>query len=117
MLSPSSPISPQVPMSPQIEMANSAGGMETALFSLLSSSDPFYDRTPWFKPIGRGQYPLFHLSKSVNKDMFDQLFTQKIRIINQNGQLKGKTFHFRWLKIKHYRDRDEFRTPLSTAIC
>ena len=104
-------------MSPQIEMANSAGGMETALFSLLSSSDPFYDRTPWFKPIGRGQYPLFHLSKSVNKDMFDQLFTQKIRIINQNGQLKGKTFHFRWLKIKHYRDRDEFRTPLSTAIC
>ena len=77
-------------MSPQIEMANSAGGMETALFSLLSSSDPFYDRTPWFKPIGRGQYPLFHLSKSVNKDMFDQLFTQKIRIINQNGQLKGK---------------------------
>ena len=90
LLSPSSPISPQVPMSPQIEMANSAGGMETALFSLLSSSDPFYDRTPWFKPIGRGQYPLFHLSKSVNKDMFDQLFTQKIRIINQNGQLKGK---------------------------
>ena len=91
LLSPSSPISPQVPMSPQIEMANSAGGMETALFSLLSSSDPFYDRTPWFKPIGRGQYPLFHLSKSVNKDMFDQLFTQKIRIINQNGQLKGNS--------------------------
>ena len=30
-------------------MAHSAGGMETALFSLLSSSDPFYDRTPWFK--------------------------------------------------------------------
>lgn len=81
-------------MSPQIEMANSAGGMETALFSLLSSSDPFYDRTPWFKPIGRGQYPLFHLSKSVNKDMFDQLFTQKIRIINQNGQLKG-IFHYK----------------------
>ena len=94
-------------MSPQIEMANSAGGMETALFSLLSSSDPFYDRTPWFKPIGRGQYPLFHLSKSVNKDMFDQLFTQKIRIINQNGQLKGKTFNFRWLKTEHNRDRDK----------
>ena len=33
----------------QVEMAHSAGGMETALFSLLSSSDPFYDRTPWFK--------------------------------------------------------------------
>lgn len=50
LMSPSnSPISPHVPMSPQVEMAHSAGGMETALFSLLSSSDPFYDRTPWFK--------------------------------------------------------------------
>ena len=88
LLSPSSPISPQVPMSPQIEMANSVTGMETALFSLLSSSDAFYDRTPWFNPIGRGQHPLSHLLSSLNDDT-PCTFLHRVRIINNNGELKG----------------------------
>ena len=88
LLSPSSPISPQVPMSPQIEMANSVTGMETALFSLLSSSDAFYDRTPWFNPIGRGQHPLSHLLQSLTDDT-SCTFQHRVRIINNTGELKG----------------------------
>jgi len=88
LLSPSSPISPAVPMSPQIEMANSVTGMETALFSLLSSSDAFYDRTPWFNPIGRGQHPLSHLGPSLIDDV-PCSFQHRVRIINNQGELKG----------------------------
>ena len=41
-----------------------------------------------FKPIGRGQYPLFHLAKSAQQSIAVD-FSEKIRIINQSGQLKG----------------------------
>ena len=75
-------------MSPQIEMANSVSGMETALFSLLSSSDAFYDRTPWFNPLGRGQHPLSHLLDSLT-DESTCSFVHRVRIINNQGVLKG----------------------------
>jgi len=74
-------------MSPQIDMANSATGMETALFSLLSSSDAFYDRTPWFNPIGRGSQPLFHLIPSV-QEQETVSFQHRVRIISGHGELK-----------------------------
>ena len=75
-------------MSPQIEMANSVSGMETALFSLLSSSDAFYDRTPWFNPLGRGQHPLSHLLDSLTDEKTCS-FVHRVRIINNQGVLKG----------------------------
>ena len=75
-------------MSPQIDMANSATGMETALFSLLSSSDAFYDRTPWFNPIGRGSQPLFHLIPSVQDEQEEVSFQHRVRIISGHGELK-----------------------------
>ena len=91
----SSPISPHVPMSPQIDMANSATGMETALFSLLSSSDAFYDRTPWFNPIGRGSQPLFHLIPSVQDEQETVSFQHRVRIISGHGELKVQKMEYK----------------------
>lgn len=55
---------------------------DSALGESTSGGDPFYDRFPWFRLIGKSFVYLSNLLYSVN-------IIQKIPIVNEKGDVKG----------------------------